>query len=63
MIIKTRADARREIEEALAGYGPYTHNLISCVLKIVAKRWGFRDSNKLVSQYRLESLGIQKVKR
>jgi hypothetical protein len=61
MKIKTRADARREIEDAIQEDGMYTHNIISCVLRMVATRWGYKDCNKLIDRYELtKRYGIHK---
>lgn len=61
MKIETRAHARIEILEAILTNGPYTHNIISCVLRLVASRFGYRDANRLIADFNLTKLyGIQK---
>lgn len=61
MNLKTKADARREIEEALADGGSYTILIVSHVLKTVGLRWGYKAANGLIAQYHLkERYGLHK---
>ena len=61
MKIRTRAEARAEIEEAIESSSLYASHVISCVLRMVATRWGYRDANKLIEDYDLtKKYGIHK---
>ncbi len=63
MNIKTRQDAREEIEQAIEDRGPYSHNIISCVLRLIASRWGYKETNDFIDEYDLtRRFGIAKRK-
>jgi hypothetical protein len=49
----TRAKARESVEDYIKQNGTYTHNLISMVLRQVAKRYGVEEANKIVREYSL----------
>ena len=48
--------AREDIEEAIRRDGEYSHNVISCVLRIVANEYGYDVANSLVGEFELEEL-------
>ena len=55
-------DARQKIEHAMDQAGPYTHNMITCVLQSVSKKFGYRYANDLVREFDLTDLyGIEEV--
>lgn len=52
----------KDIREAVNKNGPYSHNLISATLRLIAKEKGTKSANALVDKYRLtEIYGIEKV--
>lgn len=61
MKIETRAQARSEILEAITCHGPYSRNLISHALRLVATRFGYRTANRLIEDFDLtKRYGIHK---
>lgn len=56
----TRKKAREEIREAIEAHGPYTHNILSLILRQIANRFGTADAIKLIREFNLtERFGIQ----
>lgn len=45
--------AREEIEALSINPGEYGHNIVSCILRIIAKEYGYEASNKLVEELEL----------
>jgi len=52
----------QRIERALDSKGPYTSNIISCILRSVAQKEGNAEANELIDMYGLESMGYKKEK-
>lgn len=59
-IESTMDKARQKIEHAITKDGPYSHNIISITLIMVAKELGYVYSNDLIREFDLSDLyGIQ----
>jgi hypothetical protein len=57
-IVKKWSD---RIAEAIAVNGPYSHNIISLALQAVDKEVGTKEANKLITKFKLDRMGWQKV--
>jgi hypothetical protein len=44
------------------GIRPYSHNIISITLAIIAKHWSYGEANKAVKKLKLIELGWQEEK-
>lgn len=49
------------IERALDNPGPFSHNIIGCILRSVAEKEGYQAANALIDEHDLESEGYKKV--
>lgn len=60
--IKTIEDAKAELEELIDKIGgSHTHNLVGIVLRIVDKKFGRFEANRLIDEYELDILfGVNK---
>jgi hypothetical protein len=60
---KSANDYFIEIEDLVGeDQGPYTHNLISSILRCVAEKWGNEKANEMVDYFGLTELyGIHRV--
>ena len=60
---KTLARHREVIEKAMKQEGPYTHNIISLALRMIAEELGKDVANGLVREYQLDDMyGIPEEK-
>lgn len=50
-----RAGIKQEVP--YVGIKPYSHNIISLSLSVIAKRWGWKSANKAIRDFDLEELG------
>ena len=59
---KVLADYRKQIEQEVpfVGLKPYSHNIISCCLSIIASKYGNTAANKAIDDFALEELGWSK---
>lgn len=58
--IKDLSDAKKEIKETIDQEGPYTRNILRCILRIVDKEFGKDVANDLIDEFDLESYGMNK---
>lgn len=60
---KGKDEIRDQIEEAIEEDGQYTHNIISCNLRIAEENYGRKFANSLIDDLDLKALfGIEKEK-
>lgn len=53
---------RQQIVKAIEQDGPYSHNIVSSVLRSVSNEFGANVANGLIDEYELDEVfGIQKV--
>lgn len=56
------AEAKIEIAKTIRRGGPFSHNIVGCVLRMVAKDFGYAQANALVDEFKLtKRYGIPKV--
>lgn len=54
--------ANMKIQHHINDEGPYSHNIVSCILRGVEKDWGTELANKLISANNLEQFfGIKEI--
>lgn len=46
-----------KVEREFVGLKPYSHNIISCVLRQISTEFGYATANKAIKDFDLESLG------
>lgn len=54
------SEAEKKIKSEIAHNGHYSHNIISLVLRAIAKECGKDAANSLIDECRLEKLGWKK---
>lgn len=52
-----RDDIRRE--KRYVDKKPYSHNIISSILRIIANKYGKEEANKTIREFKLQKLGWQ----
>ena len=59
---KEITEAEKKITKSLLQDGPYTHNIISLVLRDLSQKVSLKAANKIVDSFGLSAYGIHKVK-
>lgn len=49
------AEIEQEVE--FVDIKPYSHNIISCILRIISKEFGYNKANEAIDEFNLTSLG------
>ena len=59
--VKDVGSARLKVLYAVRSRGEYTHNIISCSLRIIAEKLGRKVANQMIDEFKLtKKFGIQK---